>query len=140
MIRIDHIGIAVPDLEDAVATYRALGFTVERIEDVPTEKVRAAFLPLGDAHLELLEPTEPASVIARFLEKRSGIHHVCIVVDDIEAELARLKAQGVALVDEAPRPGAGGSRVAFVHPRAAGGVLLELKEGPDGLRKRGVAR
>jgi methylmalonyl-CoA/ethylmalonyl-CoA epimerase len=128
LIRIDHIGIAVRDLASAVKEYEALGFEVERVEEVPTEKVRAAFLPLGDSHLELLEPTEPGSVIARFLEKRSGIHHICVLVDDIEAELARLKSAGVALVDETPRPGAGGSRVAFVHPRAAGGVLLELKQ------------
>jgi LAO/AO transport system kinase len=125
---IDHLGIAVREIESAVAAYRALGFTVERIEEVPTEKVRAAFLPVGDAHLELLEPTDPSSVIARFLEKRSGIHHICLRVPDIEAALARLKAAGVALIDEAPRPGAGGCRVAFLHPKAAAGVLIELKE------------
>jgi len=90
--------------------------------------VRAAFLPIGESHLELLEPTDPSSTIARFLEKRSGLHHVCIVVPDIEAELARLKAAGATLVDETPRVGAGGCRVAFVHPKSAEGVLLELKE------------
>jgi len=126
--RIDHLGIAVRDLDAAVRTYEALGFRVESVHDVPTEKVRAAFLPIGESHLELLEPTDPSSTIARFLEKRSGLHHVCIVVPDIEAELARLKAAGATLVDETPRVGAGGCRVAFVHPKSAEGVLLELKE------------
>ena len=127
-LKIDHLGIAVPDLAQAVAAYEALGFRVESTHEVPTEKVRAAFLPVGEARLELLEPTDPTSVIARFLEKRSGLHHVCLLVDDIEAALLSLKQAGVELIDVAPRPGAGGSRVAFLHPRAAGGVLLELKE------------
>ena len=127
-LKIDHLGIAVPDLAQAVAAYEALGFRVESTHEVPTEEVRAAFLPVGEARLELLEPTDPTSVIARFLERRSGLHHVCVLVDDIEAALASLKQAGVELIDVAPRPGAGGSRVAFLHPRAAGGVLLELKE------------
>jgi methylmalonyl-CoA/ethylmalonyl-CoA epimerase len=128
ILRIDHLGIAVPSLAEAVRAYEALGFQVADRHDVPTEKVRTAFLPVGESTLELLEPTEPGSVIARFLEKRSGLHHVCVVVDDIEAALAELKARGVALVDQQPRVGAGGCRVAFVHPRAAAGVLLELKQ------------
>ena len=126
--RIDHLGIAVTSLVEAVAAYQALGFAVEGTHEVPSEKVRAAFLPVGESHLELLEPTDATSVIARFLEKRSGLHHVCLLVDDVDAALAELKARGVPLVDESPRSGAGGCRVAFVHPRAAGGVLLELKE------------
>jgi methylmalonyl-CoA/ethylmalonyl-CoA epimerase len=129
-LKIDHLGIAVPSLAEAVKAYEALGFTVQTTEEVPTEKVRVAFLPVGESRLELLEPTEAGSVIARFLEKRSGLHHVCVLVEDIEAALAELRAKGVPLVDTAPRPGAGGSRVAFVHPRAAGGMLLELKEKP----------
>jgi methylmalonyl-CoA/ethylmalonyl-CoA epimerase len=128
VLKIDHLGIAVPRLEDAVAAYEALGFAVESTHFVPTEKVRAAFLPVGESRLELLEPTDPSSVIARFLEKRSGLHHVCVLVEDIEAALAELKDRGVPLIDQVPRPGAGGCRVAFLHPRAAGGVLLELKE------------
>jgi methylmalonyl-CoA/ethylmalonyl-CoA epimerase len=127
-LKIDHLGIAVPDLAAAVKAYEALGFRVEATYDVPTEKVRTAFLPIGESHLELLEPTDPTSVIARFLEKRSGLHHVCVLVEDIEETLAELKARGVPLLDESPRVGAGGCRVAFLHPKAGAGVLLELKE------------
>jgi methylmalonyl-CoA/ethylmalonyl-CoA epimerase len=127
-LKIDHLGIAVPGLDDAVAAYEALGFAVEARHDVPSEKVRTAFLPVGESYLELLEPTDPSSAIARFLEKRSGLHHVCVLVDDVAAALAEMKARGVPLVDETPRTGAGGCRVAFVHPRGAAGVLLELKE------------
>ncbi|HEU0090919.1 MAG TPA: methylmalonyl-CoA epimerase [Vicinamibacteria bacterium] len=126
--KIDHLGIAVKDLSEAVRAYEALGFAVEARHDVPTEKVRTAFLPVGESHLELLEPTDPSSVIARFLEKRSGLHHVCVLVEDLDAALAELKARGVPVLDETPRVGAGGCRVAFVHPRGAAGVLLELKE------------
>ncbi len=128
ILKIDHLGIAVRDMAEAVRAWKALGFHVEAVRDVPTEKVKAAFLPIGESHLELLEPTDPTSVIAKFLEKRSGLHHVCVLVDDLEKSLAELKAQGVQLIDETPRVGAGGCRVAFVHPKAAGGVLLELKE------------
>jgi len=128
ILRIDHLGIAVKDISEAVRTYEALGFAVEASHDVPTEQVRTAFLPVGESHLELLEPTDPSSVIARFLEKRSGLHHVCVLVEDIDAALAELKARGVPVLDETPRMGAGGCRVAFVHPRGAAGVLLELKE------------
>jgi len=127
-LKIDHLGIAVPRLDEAVAAYEALGFRVETTHDVPTEKVRAAFLPVGDSHLELLEPTDPTSVIARFLEKRAGLHHVCVLVDDLDAALEGMVARGVPLLDRSPRVGAGGCRVAFVHPKGAGGVLLELKE------------
>jgi methylmalonyl-CoA epimerase len=128
VLKVDHLGIAVKDLAEAVRAYEALGFAVEATHDVPTEKVRTAFLPVGESHLELLEPTDPSSVIARFLEKRSGLHHVCVLVEDIEAALAELKSRGVPVLDETPRTGAGGCRVAFVHPKGAAGVLLELKE------------
>jgi methylmalonyl-CoA/ethylmalonyl-CoA epimerase len=130
-LKIDHLGIAVPSLEQAIAAYEALGFEVESTHDVPTEKVRVAFLPVGESHLELLEPTDPSSVIARFLEKRSGLHHVCVLVDDLDEALEQMRSRGVPLLDETPRVGAGGCRVAFVHPRAAGGVLLELKQAPS---------
>ena len=128
LLRIDHLGIAVRSLEEASRAYEALGFRIEGLHEVPTEKVRTAFLPIGESQLELLEPSDASSVIARFLEKRSGLHHVCFVVDDIEQALTELKARGVPLLDEAPRMGAGGCRVAFVHPKGAGGVLVELKE------------
>jgi methylmalonyl-CoA/ethylmalonyl-CoA epimerase len=129
-LKIDHLGIAVPSLAQAVRSYEALGFCVEETHEVPTEQVRAAFLTVGESHLELLEPTGPGSVIARFLEKRSGLHHVCVLVDDLDAALAAMKARGVPLIDETPRAGAGGCRVAFVHPKGAAGVLLELKQAP----------
>jgi methylmalonyl-CoA/ethylmalonyl-CoA epimerase len=128
VLKIDHLGIAVSSLEAALSAYRALGFELSDTHDVPTEKVRAAFLPVGESRLELLEPTDPDSVIARFLQKRSGLHHVCVLVEDIEAALTELKQRGVELLDQTPRVGAGGSRVAFIHPRSAGGVLLELKQ------------
>jgi methylmalonyl-CoA/ethylmalonyl-CoA epimerase len=128
VLKIDHLGVAVPSLDAAAAAWEALGFRVAARHDVPTEKVRTAFLPVGESHLELLEPTDPSSVIARFLEKRSGVHHVCVLVDDLDAALAEMRARGVPLIDESPRVGAGGCRVAFVHPKGAAGVLLELKE------------
>ena len=131
-LKVDHLGIAVPSLDAAVAAYEALGFRVEARHEVPSEKVRTAFLPVGESHLELLEPTDPTSVIARFLERRSGLHHVCVLVDDLDAALAEMRSRGVPLLDENPRVGAGGCRVAFVHPKGAAGVLLELKEEPKG--------
>ena len=130
MLEIDHLGIAVADLEEAIAQYRALGLEIEGIHEVPTERLRAAFIPLGPSRLELLEPTDPASPVARFLQKRKGLHHVCLLVEDIDEALAQLRRRGVELIDDSPRTGAGGCRVAFIHPRAAAGVLLELKQKP----------
>jgi methylmalonyl-CoA/ethylmalonyl-CoA epimerase len=128
--RLDHIGIAVADLEAARRFYRdALGLEIEAPEEVASERVRAHFIPVGDAALELLEATAPDSPIAKYLEKRGpGLHHITLRVDDIEATLARLKARGVRLIDERPRDGAHGSRVAFIHPSSAQGVLVELKQ------------
>jgi methylmalonyl-CoA/ethylmalonyl-CoA epimerase len=123
---VDHVGIAVPDLEAARRVWDALLGQEADVEDVPSQKVRAATYPCG---IELVAPTAPDSPIARFLEKRgAGIHHVTIEVDDIDAELARLKKAGMRLVNERAVAGAGGCRVAFLHPSAAGGVLVELKE------------
>lgn len=123
---LDHIGIAVKSL-DAATIYKDLGLTVEHVETVETQKVRTAFLSVGDANLELLEPTSPDSPIAKFIEKRGeGIHHLCFRVDDIDAHLAALKAKGYRLINEAPVPGAHGCRVAFLHPAAGNGVLIEL--------------
>jgi LAO/AO transport system kinase len=128
--RLDHIGVAVSDLESAVAFYRdALGLQPSAITDVPSEHVRAVFLPVGDADVELLQATAPASAIAKSIERRGpGIHHITLLVDDLQAALDRLKSLGIRLVDQMPRPGAHGSLVAFVHPSAAQGVLIELKQ------------
>lgn len=128
ILKIDHLGIAVKDMAEAKRAYEALGFKIESEHDVPTEKVKAAFITVGESHLELLEPTDPTSVIAKFLEKRSGLHHICVLVDDIEKSMAEMKAAGAQLLDEVPRIGAGGCRVAFIHPKSAAGVLLELKQ------------
>jgi methylmalonyl-CoA/ethylmalonyl-CoA epimerase len=125
---LDHIGIAVRSL-DVAKIYESLGLTVDHVETVDTQKVRTAFLSVGDSNLELLEPAGDDSPIAKFIEKRGeGIHHICFRVDDIEAQLAKLKAEGYRLVNESPVPGAHGCRVAFLHPSAGNGVLIELSE------------
>ena len=127
---LDHIGIAVRDLDEALAFYRdALGLEIELTEEVPSQRVRAHFIRVGESALELLEATAPDSPIARAVDKRGpGLHHITLRVDDIHAVLARLKARGVRLIDETPRPGAEGALVAFIHPSAAHGVLVELKQ------------
>jgi methylmalonyl-CoA epimerase len=125
---LDHIGIAVKSL-DAAKIYEDLGLTIEHVEVVETQKVKTAFLSVGDSSLELLEPTGPDSTVAKFIEKRGeGIHHLCFRVDDIDAHLARLKALGYRLINETAVPGAHGCRVAFLHPAAGNGVLIELSE------------
>ena len=128
ILKIDHLGIAVKDMAEAKRAYEALGFKIEAEHDVPSEKVKTAFISVGESHLELLEPTDPSSAIAKFLEKRSGLHHICVLVDDLEKSMAEMKAAGAQLLDDEPRIGAGGCRVAFIHPRSAAGVLLELKQ------------
>ncbi len=128
ILKIDHLGIAVKDMAEAKRAYEALGFTIDAEHDVPSEKVKTAFITVGESRLELLEPSDPSSVVAKFLEKRSGLHHICLLVDDIEASMAEMKASGARLIDEVPRIGAGGCRVAFIHPKSAAGVLLELKQ------------
>ena len=133
---IDHIGIAVGDLDTALAFYRdALGLTLTESEEVPSQRVRAHFIPVGQVgdgshvNLELLQATAPDSPIAKFIEKRgAGIHHITLRVPDVAAALATLKDRGLRLIDEQPRPGAEGSTIAFVHPTATGGVLVELKQ------------
>jgi LAO/AO transport system kinase len=127
---LDHVGIAVDDIDKALAFFRdALGLEVEPPEDVTSQRVRAYFIPVGESSLELLEATADDSAIAKYVAKRGpGIHHITLRVNDLAAALARLKARGVRLVDEQPRPGAEGSLVAFVHPSAAHGVLVELKQ------------
>jgi len=129
MTTLDHIGIAVKSIDAATKIYEDLGLHVEHVETVETQKVRTAFLSVGDANLELLEPSGPDSTIAKYIEKRGeGIHHICLRVDDLEAQLARLKERGYRLINEAPVPGAHGCRVAFLHPAAGNGVLIELSE------------
>jgi methylmalonyl-CoA epimerase len=127
---LDHLGIAVQDVEQALAFFRdELGLHVEAVEEVASQRVRARFMPAGDPRLELLEATAPDSPIAKFLARRGpGLHHVAFRVADIHAALARLRERGVRLIDESPRPGAEGALVAFIHPSASHGVLVELKQ------------
>ncbi len=127
--KIDHIAIVVEDLERALGVYRdALGMTVTDVREMPEQDVKMAFLPTGDSEIELLEPINPDSGIARYLAKRGeGLHHICLEVDDIEATLADLKDRGAQLIDETPKRGAYG-KIAFIHPKGAHGVLIELVE------------
>ena len=139
-VTLDHVGIAVADLSQALAFYRdALGLDVETPEEIASQRVRAHVIPVGESasrgpgasgpSLELLEATAEDSPIAKYVAKRGpGLHHITLRVDDIRAALAELKARGVRLIDETPRPGAHGSLVAFIHPSSAHGVLVELKE------------
>ena len=127
---LDHVGIAVSDLQASLAFFRdVLGLHVESSEDVASQNVRATFLATGQSTLEMLEATAPASAVAKFIEQRGpGMHHVALRVDDIDAALAHLKTRGIRLIDEQARPGAEGAMVAFIHPSAAHGVLVELKQ------------
>jgi methylmalonyl-CoA/ethylmalonyl-CoA epimerase len=127
--RVDHIGIAVKSIVESLKVYEALGLKSVGVEEVADQKVRVAFLPLGEAEIELLESTSPDGPVAKYIEKNGeGIQHLALRVDNLEAALAELKAQGVRLIDEKPRYGAGGAKIAFAHPRSTGGVLLELSE------------
>lgn len=127
-MKVDHIGIAINGLDEALAVWRdALGLVVEHTEEVAEQGVRVTMLPLGESHIELLQPLTENSPVGKFLEKRGpGIHHIAVRVPDIEAALAQLKEKGTRLIDEKPRVGARGCLVAFVHPSSANGVLLEL--------------
>jgi methylmalonyl-CoA/ethylmalonyl-CoA epimerase len=126
--RINHVGIAVSSLAEAIPFYQHhLGMTFKGIEEVGEQMVKVAFFQIGESKIELLEPTSPESPIAKFLEKNGpGIHHVAYEVEDIEAAISKLELEGVRMVDRAPRPGAHGARIAFVHPKSSGGVLTEL--------------
>jgi len=131
--RIDHIGIVVNNLEEATALYRdTLGLTLTRIEEAPEQGVRIAFLPVGESEVEILEPIDKTSGgVAAYLEKRGEcMHHLCFEVEDIEAALRELAACGVRLIDEEPKVGAHGQKMAFLHPKATHGVLIELYERP----------
>jgi methylmalonyl-CoA epimerase len=129
-VTLDHVGIAVADLQQALAFYKdALGLEIDEPEEVAPQRVRAHFIPAGESALELLEATADDSPIAKYVARRGpGLHHITLRVDDIRAALAQLKAKGVRLIDEAPREGAHGSLVAFIHPSSAHGVLVELKQ------------
>jgi len=126
VLRIAHVAVAVPDLEAAARAFAVLGLEAAAPELVESQRTRAALIPVGPASLELIAPAGNAG-LERFLERRgAGLHHVCLEVDDLPAALAELRAKGVRLIDEAPRPGAHGHQVAFLHPAATGGVLVEL--------------
>ncbi len=129
VLKIDHIGIAVKNLEEGSKIYEILGIVSAGTEEVAEQKVRVSFFPVGDSEIELLESTAPDGPIAKYIEKNGeGIQHIALRVENIEEALAELKAKGVRLIDEKPRYGAGGAKIAFIHPKATGGVLLELSQ------------
>jgi len=129
-MKLDHIGIAVSDLDASCKFYRdSLGFTVSEPEELPDRQLKICMVDMnaGGAQVELLWPTHPDSAVAKFIEKKGpGIHHLCYRVEDVAAKLAELKADGVRLIDSEPRPGAHNTLVAFIHPKSAGGVLTEI--------------
>ena len=129
---LDHVAIAVKDLDKSIALYRdALGLTLAEVEEVPEQQVKAAIFGHGMGRVELISPTSEDSGVARFLARRGeGLHHICLEVEDIEAAMAALREKGAPLIDETPKPGAGGAQVAFIHPKGTGGVLIELRQGP----------
>jgi len=130
MIVIDHLGIAVKSVQAAKSLYEKLGLNASAEETVEGEQVHVAMIPVGESRIELLEPTSETSAVARFLAKRGeGLHHVCLRVPDLKAAVDRLKRDGVRLVSEEIKVGAGGHRYVFVHPQSTGGVLMELVEG-----------
>jgi methylmalonyl-CoA/ethylmalonyl-CoA epimerase len=131
--RIDHIAIVVEDIDAALGFWRdALGLALDHAEEVPDQKSIVAFLPAGQSEVELVKPTTDDSGVARYLSKRGpGIHHICFEVEDVETALADLKKNGVRLINESPLPGAGGKKIAFIHPESANGVLVELYELPQ---------
>jgi methylmalonyl-CoA epimerase len=131
-MQLDHIGIAVPDLASAIEQWRPLiGPPESPPEEVPSNRVRVAFVAVGETHIELVEPLDPASPVAKFLEQRGpGVHHVAFHVASVADALSEVRSRGGRLVDERPRPGARRRRVGFAHPSAFGGVLVEFVEGP----------
>ncbi len=132
-MKFDHVGIAVKDIDATLKTLRLLGLTPGERGTVAHFNVEVCMLSLGNAKIELLQPTNPDSPIAKFLERRDeGLHHIAFRVPDIHKVLAQLKAQGVTLIDEAPRPGFAGHSVAFIHPHSTHGVLIELVQEPPG--------
>ena len=133
VLKIDHLGIAVNSIEEAKRLFHdILGLTFEGTETVQEQKVTTAFFPVGDSEVELLESTAPDGPIAKYLEKRGeGIQHIAFRVDNLEEALTELKDKGIRLIDEKPRQGAGGAKIAFLHPKSTHGVLIELSERGD---------
>jgi methylmalonyl-CoA/ethylmalonyl-CoA epimerase len=131
-IRLDHVAVAVTNLEESLAFYKEqFGLDLIDIEVVEEQGVRVAKLNLGNTHLELLEPLSPETPVGKFITQRgSGLHHICLGVENIQAEIDNLKSHGTRLIDQAPRIGAGNCQIAFVHPKATGGVLMELSQPP----------
>lgn len=129
-LKLDHIGIAVEKIDAALSVWEGiLGLPLHGVEDVAEQRVKTAFLPVGESEVELLESTDPEGPVGKFIAaKGQGVHHLAFRVADIDAALAELTAKGVRLIDETPRYGAGGARIAFLHPKATGGVLVELCE------------
>ncbi|MBT4575180.1 MAG: methylmalonyl-CoA epimerase [Candidatus Cloacimonetes bacterium] len=126
---VNHIGIAVKSIEDTAEFYKKLGLEIESIEIVESQKVRVAFIPVGDVRIELLEPTSDQSTIAKFIEKKGeGIHHVALGTENLIDKLAEVEANGIRLIDKTPRSGAHNANIAFLHPKSSHGVLLELCE------------
>jgi methylmalonyl-CoA epimerase len=132
--RIDHIAVAVHDINETAKFYtEMLRLDLSGVEVVTEQKTKVGFLKIGESNIELVEPASEDSPLAKFLETRGpGIHHICLEVDDIEKEVEELKKRGTRMIDEKPRPGAHNTRVAFIHPKSAGGVLIELNEFPEG--------
>lgn len=128
--KIDHVALVVPDIQEALAFWQdALGLTLSHVEEVSAQETLVAFLPTGESEVELVEPITETSGMARYMEKRGpGMHHICFQVDNIEHTLAQLKEKGVQLINEEPTIGAGGKKIAFIHPKSTGGVLVELYE------------
>lgn len=126
--KIDHLGYAVENLQQSIELFQnILNMECKGIEEVAEQRVRVAFFPVGESSIELLEPTSPDSPIAKFLEKKGqGIHHIALAVDDIEAKIAELMANGVKMIDECPRIGAHQAKIAFIHPKCTPGLLVEL--------------
>ena len=131
--RIDHIAVVVDDIDASLAFWRdALGMEVTHVKDIPAEAAQIAFLPTGGSEIELVRPTTSDSGLAKYLEKRGpGMHHVCLEVDDLEGMLAQLKAKGIQLINETPKISSDGKKYAFIHPKSAFGVMVELYELPD---------
>lgn len=133
LIRISHLGIASPSLAEAMSNLeRLFGIKAEHLEEVPDQKVRTAFYPIGESTLEYLESTDPEGPVGKFLEKRGpGVHHIAFEVDDVDAAVQELLAKGVRMIDKVPRQGAHGNRIAFIHPAETGGVLVEICQHTD---------